>query len=77
MFRAFTVGAALILFYIAPAHAYLDAGSVSMALQAITATVAAGMAGIVLFWGRVKSMVFGRHNSPASGPADEDTQSKR
>jgi hypothetical protein len=60
MFFAFAAGAALvILFYAPPAHAYLDPGSVSMALQAITATVAAGFAALALFWGKVKAAIFG------------------
>lgn len=77
MVHSLAVGALFVLFYVEPAHAYLDAGSVSMALQAITATVAAGMAGAALFWGRLKTFVFGRHDAPASAATDEESLPKK
>ena len=43
------------VFVAGPAHAYLDAGTGTIILQAIVGTIAVGMVSIKLYWYRIKS----------------------
>lgn len=45
------------LVFIAPAHAYLDAGTGSMILQLLIAGVAGGLVMIKVYWHRLKQLV--------------------
>lgn len=59
------------LLYIPPAHAYLDAGSISMALQAIAAAVAGSMVAVGLYWNKFKSL-FRRDATGAAAREDRN-----
>ena len=43
------------VFVAGPAHAYLDAGTGTIILQAIVGTIAVGMVSIKLYWYRIKN----------------------
>ncbi|MFA6954568.1 MAG: hypothetical protein WC538_01700 [Thermoanaerobaculia bacterium] len=61
---------ALCLLYPVPAHAYLDAGTGSVILQALVAVIAGAALGIRVYWGKLKSLI--SRKSPGddhSGPA--------
>lgn len=62
------------LIYAPPAHAYLDAGSISMALQAITAAVAGSMVALGLYWSKFKALF--RRDAPRAAPRDEQNASR-
>lgn len=68
--------AALVLAYPRDAHAYLDAGTGSMLLQAAIASAAAAAFLAKMYWRRLKAKVTGRslqedHNDRRAEQADE------
>ena len=46
---------AVVISYAATAHAYLDAGTGSMLLQVLVATIAGGLLTMKLYWRRIKA----------------------
>lgn len=66
--------AAILLFTllpVAPAHAYLDAASVSMALQVITGAAASFLLFGKTYWARIAAFVRRKPGvQPAAAPAD-------
>jgi hypothetical protein len=57
-----------------PAHAYLDPGTISMALQAILGAIAAGFVAIKMFWSRILGF-FGK-GKPAPTPEASKPESE-
>ena len=64
------IAVGLLLFGMAPAYAYLDPGSVSLAVQALVASVAGVMLTAKYWFWRLKELLgFGKKK-----PADEDAE---
>jgi len=54
MVRGIAFFVMLAVFVPAPAHAYLDGGTVSMVLQVILASIVGAMVSIKMFWARIR-----------------------
>jgi hypothetical protein len=63
------------LLYTPPAHAYLDAGSISLLLQAIVGTIAGGTVALGLYWRKVKAVISGKRGEPSDATSAASGQS--
>ncbi len=57
------------------AHAYLDAGTGSMILQAVIATVAGALVVLRLYWGRLKARFRGGSAEAQTAPDEPGNES--
>lgn len=65
----------LVLCLPAPAaHAYLDPGTGSFLVQMLVGGVAAGAAGVAMYWNRLKALVFGSGTVQAEKDAGADRE---
>lgn len=58
------------------AHAYLDPGTGSFLVQMLVGGMAAGAAGVAMYWNRLKALVFGAgtEQTDKDGGADRETR---